>query len=113
MTTVFLLCTILLMPFLSQAQEKEAPPTQTRTAPRNPDRQNAPRQRACQLSEAERLEVEKDLEKMRTLIEQMQHNLAATATGETPLKRQFQLDIEMWQLLVQRMERRLEGSAKR
>ena len=113
MTIVLLLCSILLMPFLSEAQQKEPPPAQT-TAPRNPDRQDAGRQRAYhQLSDAERLELEKDLEKMRTLIGQMQHNLAAAATGETPLKRQFQLDIEMWQLLLQRMERRLEASAKR
>src|SRR5687767_9199606 len=114
MTIVLLLCSIFLMPFLSEAQQKKASPATTMTAPRNPDRQDAPRQRACdQLSEAERLELEKDLAKMRTLIGQMQHNLAATATGETPLKRQFQLDIEMWQLLVQRMERRLEASTKK
>jgi len=113
MTIVLLLCSILLMPFLSEAQQEEVSPAQT-TAARNPDRQDAGRQRAYhQLSDAERLELEKDLEKMRTLIGQMQHNLAAAATGETPLKRQFQLDIEMWQLLLQRMERRLEASAKR
>ncbi|MCI0352172.1 MAG: hypothetical protein L0Z53_22360 [Acidobacteriales bacterium] len=110
---VLLLCGIFLTPFLSEAQQKEASPTKKMTAPREPQRQEAPRQPACQLSQAERLELEKDLEKMRTLIGQMQHNLAAAATGETPLKRQFQLDIEMWQLLVQRMEKRLEDSAKR
>jgi septal ring factor EnvC (AmiA/AmiB activator) len=114
MTIVLLLCSIFLVPFLSQAQQKEAPPPNTRTAPRDPARQDAPRQHAChELSEAERQELEKDLAKMRTLIGQMQHNLAAAATGESPLKHQFQLDIEMWQLLVQRMERRLDGSAKR
>jgi septal ring factor EnvC (AmiA/AmiB activator) len=113
MTFVLLLCSIFLVPILSQVQQKEAPPTKTRTAPRDPSRQDAPRQHAChKLSEAERQELEKDLQKMRTLIGQMQHNLAATATGQTPLKRQFELDIEMWQLLVQRMERRLEASAK-
>jgi hypothetical protein len=114
MTIVLLLCSIFLMPFRSEAQQQEASPTKTKTAPRNPDRQGATRQSAChQLSEAERLELETDLAKMRTLIEQMQRNLAATATGESPLKYQFQLDIEMWQLLVQRMERQLEGSARK
>jgi hypothetical protein len=115
MIIVLFLC-IFLMPSLSEAQQKDAPPTKTKTitAARDAGRQDAPPQPAChQLSEAERLELEKDLENMRTLIDQMQHNLAAAATGETPLKRQFQLDIEMWQLLVQRMERQLEGSAKR
>lgn len=114
MTIVLLLCTILLVPLLGEAQQKEAPATQTRPAPHDPDRQAAPRQQSChELSEAERRELEKDLQKMRVLIGQMQHNLAATATGQSPLKRQFELDIEMWQLLVQRMERQLEGSAKR
>jgi len=113
MTIMLLLCSILLIPFLSEAQQKEPSPAKKMTAPRIPDRPEAARQRAChQLSEAEHLELEKDLEKMRTLIGQMQYNLAAAATGETPLKRQFQLDIEMWQLLLQRMERRLESSAK-
>lgn len=114
MTIVLLLCSILLVPSLSEAQQKEAPPTKIKTAPRDPGRQDASRPDAChQLSAAERQELEKDLQKMRTLIGQMQHNLAATATGQTPLKRQFELDIEMWQLLVQRMERRLDGSAQR
>ena len=108
MRVVLLLCSILLMPLLSQAQQQEASPKK-KTAPRGSDR----RESACQLSEAERQELEKDVAKMRTLIEQMQRNLAATATGESPLKYQFQLDIQMWQLLVQRMERRLEASAKR
>ena len=113
MTIVLLLCTTLLMPFLSEAQQKEPSPAKATTAPRNSHRQDPARQCVCQLSEAERLELEKDLEKMRTLIGQMQNNLAAAATGETPLKHQFQLDIEMWQLQLQRMERRLESSDKR
>jgi septal ring factor EnvC (AmiA/AmiB activator) len=110
MIVVLFLC-IFLMPFFSEAQQKDASPkNKTMTT----GRQDASRQPAYhQLSEAERLELEQDLEKMRTLIDQMQHNLAAAATGETPLKRQFQLDIEMWQLLVQRMERQLEGPAKK
>lgn len=113
MTIVLLLCSIFLMPFLSEAQQKAASPRKTMTAPATLTGRTQHDNGRHQLSEAERLELEKDLEKMRTLIGQMQHNLAATATGETPLKRQFQLDIEMWQLLVQRMERRLEGSTKR
>lgn len=113
MKTVLLLCGILLMPTLSQAQLKEASPTKTQQAQRNPNRQEASRQCACQLSEAERAGLEKDLATMRTLIEQMQRNLAATATGESPLKYQFQLDIQMWQLLVQQMEKRLEEPAKK
>jgi hypothetical protein len=46
-----------------------------------------------------------DLKRMRTLIQQMQSNLAAVAAGETPLKHQFRLQIDMWQLQLERMER--------
>jgi len=113
MTIVLIFCIIFLMPLLGQAEQKSVSPPKSTTA-RDTERRDARQQNAChQLSEAERAELEKDLAKMRTLIEQMQLNLAATATGESPLKRQFQLDIEMWQLLVQRMEKRLEGSAQK
>ena len=112
MRIVLLLCSIFLTSFPGLAQQKEVSPQKT-TASRKSVQQAASRQNSCQLSEAERQGLEKDLEKMRTLIEQMQRNLAAAATGESPLKYQFQLDIDMWQLLVQQMERRLEGSTKR
>jgi hypothetical protein len=48
-----------------------------------------------------------DLQKMRVLLNQMQMNLAFVQNTTTPLKHQFELEIDMWQILLQRMERRV------
>jgi len=47
---------------------------------------------------------------MRSLIYQMQRNLASVSTAQDPLKHQFELEIEMWQLQIASMERRLGTS---
>jgi len=49
--------------------------------------------------------LKSDLEKMQVLLEQMQRNVAFVSPGDTPLKHQFQLEIEMWQLLIRDMQR--------
>jgi TolA-binding protein len=49
-----------------------------------------------------------DLAKMRVLVTQMQNNLGVTTTSTTPLYHQFDLQIQMWQLLIAQMERRVE-----
>ena len=48
-----------------------------------------------------------DLQKMRVLLNQMQTNLAFVQNTTTPLKHQFELEIDMWQLLLDQMERRV------
>ena len=50
--------------------------------------------------------VRTDLEKMQALLEQMQRNVAFVSPGDTPLKHQFQLEIEMWQLLIRDMQKK-------
>ena len=45
-----------------------------------------------------------DVEKMRVLLGQMQRNVAFVSAGDTPLKHQLQLEIEMWQILIRDME---------
>ena len=47
----------------------------------------------------------RDLERMRSLISQMQTNLVNLPSGYSPMKHQFELEIQMWQLLVGRLER--------
>src|SRR6185437_16241239 len=56
------------------------------------------------------VDLKSDLEKMRILIEQMQRNVAFVSAGDTPMKHQFQLEIEMWQLLLRDMDRKIDGS---
>ena len=45
-----------------------------------------------------------DLQKMRNLVQQMQMNLVSLPPGPTPLRHQFELEIEMWQTLISHLE---------
>lgn len=47
-----------------------------------------------------------DLQRMRILLGQMQRNVAFVSAGDTPLKHQFELELQMWQLLIQDMEKK-------
>src|SRR5712675_2420244 len=51
-----------------------------------------------------------DLQRMKSLVQQMQTNLAFVTTIQGPLKHQFELEIEIWQLEIERLERRLGES---
>ncbi len=53
-----------------------------------------------------------DIKRMRVLVQQMETNLAFVDSGQTPLKHQFQLEIEMWRTLINQMERRLNATAR-
>jgi hypothetical protein len=44
-----------------------------------------------------------DLDRMRILLEQMQENLGMVQNLNTPLRHQFELEIEMWQLVFKQM----------
>lgn len=50
-----------------------------------------------------------DLERMRLLLAQMRNNLAFVQTSQTPLKHQFELECDMWQVLITDMEHRLNA----
>jgi hypothetical protein len=54
--------------------------------------------------------LREDITRMKALVQQMQSNLAFVDTTQSPLKHQFQLEIEMWQTLITDMERRLAQS---
>lgn len=47
-----------------------------------------------------------DIKRMRALVGQMQSNLAFVDSTQSPLKHQFQLDIDLWNVLINQMERR-------
>jgi hypothetical protein len=53
-----------------------------------------------------------DIKKMRTLVRQMESNLAFVDTTQSPLKHQFQLDIDMWKIVIDHLEKRVQGSAR-
>jgi hypothetical protein len=48
-----------------------------------------------------------DLARMKALVQQMETNLAFVDTTQSPLKHQFQLEIDMWRTMIRQMERRL------
>jgi hypothetical protein len=52
-----------------------------------------------------------DVKKMRALVRQMETNLAFVDTTQSPLKHQFQLDIDMWNILINQMERRAQADS--
>ena len=53
-----------------------------------------------------------DIRKMRALVGQMQTNLAFVDTTQSPLKHQFQLNIDMWNVLINQMERRSYSNSR-
>jgi hypothetical protein len=54
-----------------------------------------------------------DVERMKALVQQMELNLAFVDTTQSPLKRQFQLEIDMWKTVLEQMERRLDHAGPR
>jgi len=53
-----------------------------------------------------------DVGRMRIILNQMRTNLAFVGNTTTPLAHQFQLDIDMWQALIDQMERREQKKAQ-
>jgi hypothetical protein len=56
--------------------------------------------------------MRQDVARMKALVQQMQTNLAFVDTSQSPLKHQFQLDIEMWQTMIVEMDRRLDQASR-
>lgn len=55
--------------------------------------------------------LENDIRKMRALVRQMETNLAFVDTTQSPLKHQFQLEIDAWNTLIDQMQRHAQASA--
>jgi hypothetical protein len=69
--------------------------------------QPAPAARGQQMADEDVQALRSDLARMKVLVQQMETNLAFVDTTETPLKHQFQLEIDMWKTVIHQMERRL------
>ena len=54
-----------------------------------------------------------DSRKMHVILNQMQTNLAFVTNTNDPLKHQFELEVEMWQVLLNQMDRRIEEVGRR
>ena len=64
------------------------------------------------LKAAQTHDLRTDLARMQTLLEQMQRNVAFVSPGDTPMKHQFQLEIEMWQLLIRDMQKKTSSETQ-
>jgi hypothetical protein len=52
--------------------------------------------------------LRRDTERLRVLLNQMRSNLAFVQSSQTPLKHQFELEADAWQVIVNDMDRRLK-----
>jgi hypothetical protein len=69
-----------------------------------------PAVRSVQMSEEDARALRNDLTRMKSLVQQMEVNLAFATPSETPLKHQFQLEIDMWKTVIAEMERRVPAT---
>ncbi len=84
-------------------------PGRSQARPAQRAKTEAPAAEAASAAQAQEMEAMRgDLERMRSLLTQMQNNLAFVQNTVTPLKHQFELNNEMWQMLLNDMERRLQ-----
>jgi LAS superfamily LD-carboxypeptidase LdcB len=58
-------------------------------------------------------QLQADLQRLKVLLNQMRTNLAFVQTSQTPLKHQFELEADAWQLIVEQMQRRLKRMEER
>jgi hypothetical protein len=65
------------------------------------------------VSQADAQALREDLQRMRSLVQQMETNLAFVDTTQSPLKHQFELEIDMWKAVISQMERRLQPAGSR
>jgi hypothetical protein len=75
--------------------------------------QRASAEAAPAASDAGELQAAKaDIARMRVVLNQMRTNLAFVTTTTNPLKHQFELDIDMWQALLDQMQRRVDAAER-
>jgi hypothetical protein len=59
------------------------------------------------MSEQQTEALRADIARMKNLVQQMEINLAFVDTTQSPLKHQFQLEIDMWKIMIIHMEKQL------
>ena len=70
-------------------------------------------QSAPQAQPSTNADMKDDIQKMQLILNQMRSNLAFVGNTTTPLAHQFQLDIEMWQALLDHMQQQQEQKPPR
>ncbi|MBI3477750.1 MAG: hypothetical protein HY010_18610 [Acidobacteria bacterium] len=76
--------------------------------------QNAPEKVvAGHPSSVEAQELRGDIDRLKVILNQMRTNLAFVQTSQTPLKHQFELETDAWQVILEQMDRRLKQMEER
>ena len=91
--------------FLSSVMVHAAPPCVHSSTVSQEGAASAPGQRAAD-------DLRQDIQKMKALVQQMEMNLAFVDTTQSPLKHQFQLEIDMWKTVISEMERKLNAASR-
>lgn len=53
--------------------------------------------------------LKSDAQRMHVLLNQMRTNLAFVDTTQSPLKHQFEIEADMWQVMLDQMDRRISA----
>jgi hypothetical protein len=80
-----------------------------------PDTQEVHPSRGVQSSivDDDRQQLSSDLQQLKVLLNQMRTNLAFVQTSPTPLKHQFEIEADAWEVIVRQMEQRLQKMERR
>jgi hypothetical protein len=92
-------------------QKPAAPPPHPSSGQQQQPQAAAPAAHAIDQEDAQALKA--DLNRMRSLLQQMETNIAFVQNTQTPLKHQFELEMDMWRLQVDDMERRVRAASAR
>ena len=57
--------------------------------------------------------MKSDVQRMRAILNQLRTNLAFVDTSQSPLKHQFQLEADMWQITLDQMDRRIAAAEQK
>jgi outer membrane murein-binding lipoprotein Lpp len=58
-------------------------------------------------------ELRADVDRLKVLLNQMRTNLAFVQSSQSPLKHQFELEADAWQLMIEQMDRRVKAMEER
>lgn len=92
---------------IAQVTQGKASPEKAATEKTQADTRNP-----SSMSTEQAAALREDIARMRAILGQMETNLAFVDTTQSPLKHQFQLEIDMWNTVITDMERRLKPRPK-
>jgi hypothetical protein len=96
-------------PVICAGQEKQqTKPESAQSQPPARPAESTAAQHGAGMNKEEAQAMQADIQRMRVLIHQMQNNLGFVTSAQDPLKHEFELEIQMWQILLNQMERRTQ-----